>query len=146
MTPPTSSGPPLIVDASVALKWLVDEPGSEAAHDLRHRDLAAPALLRVETANVMRTLAARGAISAPEELDLFRLLQSAPVKIVDHDDALESRALETALDLGHPVYDCIYLSLAERMDRSLITADRKFHRAPQATSFVKRAELLDDGV
>lgn len=37
---------------------LVDEDGSEAAFTLKNRDLAAPALLQIETANVLRTLVA----------------------------------------------------------------------------------------
>lgn len=145
MSPANLSGSPLIIDASVALKWLVDEPGSKAADDLKSRDLASPALIRIETANVMRTLAGRGSIPRAEALDLFLLLQSAPVTIVDHDDSLESRALEMALDLGHPVYDCLYLALAERMARTLITADKKFLRALRATPFDSIAEFLDDG-
>jgi predicted nucleic acid-binding protein len=120
----TRSG--LVVDASVAIKWIVDEPGSDQALALRDRDLAAPALLRVEAANVLRTLAARGVVEAGEARDLFRFLRTAPVLIVEHDDALEDRALDLALDLNHSVYDCLYLALAERMGRLLVTADRRF--------------------
>jgi predicted nucleic acid-binding protein len=116
----------LVVDASVAIKWIVEEPGSDEALALRRRDLAAPALLRIEAANVLRTLAARGAMDASNARNLFGFLQTAPVAIVDHDDALESRALELALDLKHSVYDCLYLALAERMERTLVTADRRF--------------------
>jgi predicted nucleic acid-binding protein len=116
----------LVVDASIAVKWLVDEPGSEAALGLKGCDLMAPALLRIEVANVLRTLVVRGSADADEARDLFRLLQSAPVSVVDHDDALERRALDLALELGHPAYDCLYLALAERMQRPLVTADRRF--------------------
>ncbi|MBB1498933.1 type II toxin-antitoxin system VapC family toxin [Paracoccus sp. MC1862] len=80
----------LVIDASVAMKWLVDEDGSDAAFTLRDRDLAAPMLLRIEAANVLRTLVARQAATPDEALDLFVLLQNAPVTIVDHDEALES--------------------------------------------------------
>ena len=117
---------PLVVDASVAIKWLVDEPGSDAALALRGRDLAAPALLRIEAGNVLRTLAKRRVLNTEEAVELFRLFQTAPVTIVDHDDALERRALEMALAIGHPVYDCVYLALAERMGRTLVTADARF--------------------
>lgn len=141
----TRLGRPLVVDASVAVKWLVEEPGSVAAHELKGRDLAAPALLRVEVANVLRTLVVRGAANATEAAELFRLLQTAPMLIVDHDDALEMRAMNLALQLGHPVYDCLYLALAERMDRTLITADARFLRALRASPGAVDAIGLEDG-
>lgn len=100
----------LVIDASVAMKWLVDEEGSEAAFTLRDREIAAPALLRIEAANVLRTLVARQAATPEEALDLFALLQDAPVTIIDHDEALERRSLQLGLELGHPVYDCFYLA------------------------------------
>lgn len=128
MTPPDPyTG--YVVDASVVLKWLIEEEGSEAALSLRDSSLMAPALLRIEVANVLRTLTAREAITAIEAEDLFALLQTAPVTIVEPDDALERRALAMALALRHPVYDCVYLALAERMGRTLVTADRRFLRA-----------------
>jgi len=134
----------LVIDASVAMKWLVDEDGSEAAFTLRDRDLAAPALLRIEAANVLRTLVARQAATPDEAIDLFALFQDAPVTIVDHDEALERRALQLGLELGHPVYDCFYLALAERMGRRLITADNRFLKALRATSHVARVIALEE--
>jgi len=138
-------GAALVVDASVAVKWLVDEPGSDDAHALRGRDIAAPALIRVEVANVLRTLAARGATTPAAAAELFALLQTAPVTVVEHDDALEARALAIALALGHPVYDCLYLALAERMGRVLVTADRRLLRALDPAVTPARAVALAPG-
>jgi predicted nucleic acid-binding protein len=143
MSPASPSTVTLVVDASVAIKWLVEEDGSEAAFALRDRDLAAPALLRIEAANVLRTLAARKATTPDEAAALFSLLQAAPVTLVDHDDALEARALQLALALGHPVYDCVYLALAERMGRTLVTADSRFLKALRATPYASRVVALD---
>lgn len=116
----------LVVDASVAIKWLIDEEDSDIALAFRDEDMIAPALLRVEASNVLRTLVSRKAIATDTALSLLDLLQRAPVDIADHDDALERRALEIALKLEHPVYDCFYLALAERTGRTLITADKRF--------------------
>ena len=129
MSPAGAPDGALVVDASVALKWVVEEEGSEAALALKGRDLAAPSLLRVEAANALRTLAARRAITPAAALNLLSLLQEAPVTVVEPDDALERRALEIALELGHPVYDCVYLALAEGMGRQLVTADGRLLRA-----------------
>ncbi len=59
--------------------------------------------------------------------------------IVDANEVLELRALELALELRHPVYDCVYLALAERLDRKLITADRRFLRGLADTEHDDRA-------
>jgi len=125
----------LVVDASVAIKWLVDEAGSDAAASLKRADLAAPALIRIEVANVLRTLSARKSIAAGVAIDLFALFQTAPVVVVEHDDALERRALELAIALGHPVYDCLYLALAERMGVRMVSSDVKFVSTVAGTRF-----------
>ena len=44
------------------------------------------------------------------------------------------RALEIALELNHPVYDCLYLACAEG-GGTLITADKKFHESVTGTVF-----------
>ena len=59
--------------------------------------------------------------------------------MVDPDDPLEVLALE----LGLPVYDCIYLALAERLDRTLITADKRFLNALDASRHESRAVDLE---
>lgn len=115
-----------VIDASVAIKWIVDEDGSDAALSLGGADMIAPALVRIEAANVLRTMCARKDASAEQALELFAFLQSAPVVIVDHNDELERRALELALVLRHSVYGCVYLALAECTGRRLVTADRRF--------------------
>lgn len=134
---------PLVVNASVTLKWLVEEPGSEAALALRGRDLAAPVLLRIEVANALRTLMVRGATDRAQAVGLLRVLQSAPLILAETDDALEARALELALDLGRPVYDCIHLATAERMGRILVTADERFLKALRPTRHAARAVSLE---
>jgi predicted nucleic acid-binding protein len=136
------AAPGYVVDASVAAKWLVEEEGSEAALALQGEDMVAPALLRIEIANLLRTLAGKKVVSAAAALELFRFFQSAPVTIVDHDDELERRALEIALEMGHPVYDCVYLALAERTGRELVTADQRFLRALAGTELAYRATSL----
>ena len=133
-----------VVDASVALKWLIEEEGSDAAIRLRDANLAAPALMRIEAANVLRSLAARQEIAASEAVELLGFLQTAPVSIVEHDDALERDALELALTLRHPVYDCVYLALAQRMKRVLVTADLRFLRVVRSGGISAVTLALDE--
>jgi predicted nucleic acid-binding protein len=48
------------------------------------------------------------------------------------EDADLHRALNLSLELNHPLQDCIYLALAERLDAPLITADEKFASTAQS--------------
>jgi predicted nucleic acid-binding protein len=50
----------MIVDAGVAVKWVVFEDGSEQALQLLDRDLAAPAIWLAETSNALRTKMRQG--------------------------------------------------------------------------------------
>jgi predicted nucleic acid-binding protein len=118
----------VVVDASVVLKWFVAENDSRAALLLRaEHDVAAPDFLLIECRNALlskvrrRELKREQAEEAEKELDELALgiaiLPSAP--ILRH-------AFAIALDLGEPIYDCIYLAAAMATDRRLITADQRF--------------------
>lgn len=133
-----------VIDASVAAKWIVEETDSEAALALQGADMIAPALLRIEVANLLRTLVSRRAVSSTAALDLFRFFQSAPLTIADHDERLELRALEMAVEIDHPVYDCVYLALAERTGRMLVTADQRFIRGLASSALAVWARPLSE--
>lgn len=116
----------VVVDASVAVKWLIPEHRSDRAASLRTEELFAPRLIRAEVANTLAALERRGELSATQAAEAFALFQDAPVRIMETDEDLERAALAMAIRLRHPVYDCNYLSLAERIDATLVTADRRF--------------------
>jgi len=48
-----------VVDTSVAIKWIVDEEDSDKAELFQAAEMVAPALIRIEVGNVLRTLAAK---------------------------------------------------------------------------------------
>jgi predicted nucleic acid-binding protein len=56
----------VIVDASVAIKWVVQEEGSDTAAALAGQALSAPTLLTVECANVLWVKARRGELTSAE--------------------------------------------------------------------------------
>jgi predicted nucleic acid-binding protein len=118
----------MVVDASVLLKWFVEEEGSAAARRLitRHA-LFAPDLALAELANALWASATAGRFEsrlAGAALDkaahLLDLVPSAPI--------LE-RAFAMAVGLRHPVYDCLYLAAAEIAATQVVTADTRFQRA-----------------
>lgn len=115
-----------VVDASVAVKWVVPEALSEKADELLARDpeLLAPDLLLVEGVTVLWKKTLRKEISAREGDRALRLLTESGIDLRPTGPLL-ARALELARRLGHPVYDCVYLTLAERERVPLVTADRR---------------------
>lgn len=116
----------LVVDASVAAKWLAPEAESDAAEALLEADLNAPDLLYAEVANILWKKTARGEMTA-HAADLgARWLLQVPMRV--HDSAgllLPTMALSRRL--GHPAYDCFYLALAVQSGCRLVTADRRLH-------------------
>lgn len=125
----------MIIDASVALKAVL--PGEAAGLDLGalwRRDLSAPRLLRQEAANILWREVRRKRMDISQARRGFEILCGLPIRILDLD--LESAALQLALDLGHPVYDCVYLAMAIRRGDRLLTADAEFLRAVDAHPYL----------
>jgi predicted nucleic acid-binding protein len=121
-----------VVDASVVLKWFLQEPDAVHALTLRERHLtgelllAAPDLLLYEVGNALRfkhdftTLGIQEALS---DLLRFQLELIAPTE----------RLLHHAVELAHrsrlTYYDGFYLAVASDLGTKLITADKRLHEA-----------------
>jgi predicted nucleic acid-binding protein len=116
----------LVVDASVAVKWVMPESGSTAAAALREDDshLIAPAIVIAEIGNALWKKTSRGEIEKREAISAFHLAVSHFAELIPLDD-LHQTAFELAIALRHPIYDCFYLALAERERCALVTADAK---------------------
>ena len=114
-----------MIDASVAIKWVVQEAGTEQALALKrdHR-MAAPDLLMAECANILWKKAARTELTPEQAAFAARLLERADIELVPMRSLLEA-ATRLALDLDHPAYDCIYLALALQDRAPLVTADAR---------------------
>jgi len=118
----------LVVDASIAVKWVVEEEGTTQALALRERaKLIAPELLVAECANILWKKVQRTELSTKEALLAARLLQGAEMELLPTRSLLEAAA-SIAIALGHPAYDCLYLALAIENDCQFVTADERFLR------------------
>ena len=116
----------MIIDASVALKWLVPEEGSDRAEALLRRiDLTGPTLIHAEVANGLSKKARRGELGDNPDLGILIESLASFVQTIDEVPVM-ARALQYAAALNHSIYDCVYLALAEQLDRELVTADVKF--------------------
>jgi predicted nucleic acid-binding protein len=130
----------IVVDASVALKWVLNEPDKDAADALMGDELFAPDLLRIEAANALWAFQRRGGMTADEVQDRLALLVASPVRFSSQPQDVD-QALSIACRLKHPVYDCVYLALAMRERATMVTADKRFLAAvavaPDLASFVR---------
>jgi predicted nucleic acid-binding protein len=115
-----------VVDASVAIKWFVDEPDSPLAERLLDFGgrLAAPRMLMNEIASGLWKNYFRNKIS--RETALASLAEAEKIIESWHGDAaLLTAAMGLALDLRHHIYDCIYLVLARELGTCCVSSDQK---------------------
>ncbi|SMF76983.1 Predicted nucleic acid-binding protein, contains PIN domain [Tistlia consotensis] len=119
---------PLVIDASIAVKWVVEEQGTAEALALRtDARLLAPELLVAECANILWKKVQRAELSEREALLAARLLERADIELLPTRALLEP-ATQLAIELDHPAYDCLYLALAEANDCRFVTADERLLR------------------
>ncbi len=133
----------IVLDASVAIKWVVEEEGSDAATDLAQHELWAPDLLRVECANALWAKSRRGELNHAEVVERNDALATVPMTLVPQQDVLAD-AVRLALELEHPVYDCLYLALAIRHDTYVVTADHRFLNVVRQSDYRERIHLLNE--
>ena len=114
----------LVIDASVATKWILPEPGSDRAAALRHEDddLIAPALIVSEIGNAIWKRVMWRELQRDDAVRAVEIAINLVSRLVPISD-LAPRALEIAIELQHPIYDCFYLALAEHERVPLVCAD-----------------------
>jgi predicted nucleic acid-binding protein len=117
-----------VVDASVALKWVIEEDRTPEALALRQRaKLIAPDLLAAECANVLWKKVRRHELLKEEALLAARLLQAAEIELLPTRYLFEA-ALRMSIEIDHPAYDCVYLAVAVENKCHFVTADERFVR------------------
>lgn len=128
-----------VLDASVAVRWVVTEVGSDVAADLLDEPYGwlAPRLMLVELASALRRKVLEKALSEPlamQALDaVLDEVNGGRIELAA-DEAIMRSALTIALLLQHKLPDCVYLALAERRGAELITADQQLARLAEARS------------
>jgi predicted nucleic acid-binding protein len=121
----------LVIDASIAVKWVVEEHGTAEALVLRQKaKLIAPELLIAECANILWKKVQRGELLKDEALLAARLLQGAEIELLPTRFLFEA-ATRISIEIDHPAYDCLYLALALEKKCQFVTADERLLRKLQ---------------
>jgi predicted nucleic acid-binding protein len=134
----------LVVDASVALKWfLADEPDADRALAVLRGGgvLVAPDIILAEVCNAAWRSARLGRIARNQVKEIANALPRFFDRIAG-SATLIARAVEIADQLDHPVYDSLYLSLAEMEQANVITADLHLIGKIRGTPWKNRAVPL----
>ena len=133
----------LVVDASVALQWFVDEDGSALAGAILAGSdlLIAPDLIVPEVCNAGWKAVRAGTMLPEQHGEATARLAAAFVELVPMASlARQAAGMSRALD--HPAYDCFYLALAEQRDVRMVTADRRLVKRVKGTAWAARVQDL----
>lgn len=120
----------LVVDASVAAKWFVEEEYGEAALSIldKKNQLHAPDFLLLEMDSIICKWTRRGIVTPAEGSDLRYALRGYPIRY-HHFTTFLDPAFAIANRTGRSVYDCLYVALAATLKGRVITADRRLYDA-----------------
>ena len=120
----------LVVDASVAIKWMVRENDNDKARALFDLPdpLIAPDWLLIEAASALWRKVKQSELL---QIHAERHIEDLPefFSRLHPSQSLVGEALRWSFRLKHPVYDCLYLALAITQNCQLVTADDKFAHA-----------------
>lgn len=116
----------VVVDASVVVRHLVPHQESNLATNLltSGAELMAPFLCCSEVGNALWKYVLGGFLEVDEAIEMLNEALALPWRwMTDH--VLLPVAIQLAVFYRHPVYDCLYISLAKKEDSPLVTADKK---------------------
>jgi len=121
---------PIVVDASIAFLWFANEPNRSGADELLESEatLLAPDLMAVEVANAWWKKLRRHEMERADVEQAVTNLLALGIAWAPSAMLLPS-ATRLAVELGHPVYDCLYLALAMSHAAPIATADRRLQQA-----------------
>lgn len=138
-----------VIDASVAVKWLLRESyRSEAKRFVEaniHR--IAPDLILIECTNAIRRKVLLKDINQEEGDIAFFLMKEWFKELIRMIPSVEliERAYELSKELEkHPVPDCLYLALAERDKSILVTADERFFKRVKSSRYAKNIAWFEE--
>jgi len=119
----------LVIDASVATRFLLEEDYAEQAQDVLEEfiegnlDLSAPRLIMAEVGNAMRTAVARGIVGDVEASGMYSKLLDLGLGRIELTDEDHRRILELSIRRKMSFYDAVYVYCSKVNGAALLTAD-----------------------
>lgn len=116
-----------VVDASVAVKWFVEEDGRDSAMEIVRSGeiLAAPDIVVFEVLNVLRRKQRQGLVDARQVTGAMEMMTLCFSHLIPSTE-LAREAVKLSMALDHSVYDCAYLACSSQLGAPLVTADHVF--------------------
>jgi predicted nucleic acid-binding protein len=127
----------MVVDSSVAAKWVIAEADSGQALRLvseiavKGERLFVLDLALIEVGNAIWKQVHRGRITPAEAKGLLAALLQSPVHI-EAAHQLLSPAMEIAVKYDRAIYDALFVALAQRHGIQGVTADEALYHAVRA--------------
>jgi predicted nucleic acid-binding protein len=118
----------IVIDASVVVKWFIEEQDSDKALLLRDSfiggkiELYVPPLLYFEVLNVLKY----SQLFKPSELeDAGESLENYGFKIITIKNEIRKHVINAAINYDLSIYDASYLGLSIGLEKLFCTADEK---------------------
>jgi predicted nucleic acid-binding protein len=125
-----------VLDASVALAWVVDRNPDPYAETVRQRIRGGskplvPFLWQLEVANVLILVRRRKVLTDDEVEEGLDYLDAFAATVVEIDPNFPSirEAFRVAKEVGLTAYDAVYFDLARRESLPLATLDKAFRES-----------------
>ena len=127
-----ASREPIVVDASIAFLWFVNEPDRSGAARLLESEslLLSPDLMIAEVTNAWWKKLRRREMNLEDVEQAVTNLLALGIDWTPSADLVKPAA-RLAAELDHPVYDCLYLALAAAQSTPVATADDRLRRAAE---------------
>ena len=119
---------PVVLDASVGVKWIRQESGTTEALDLLRAHGAGELEIVVPSLFCYEYLAVAGREQAPGRMaKAWDVIREAALTIVEVDDSLVAAAVEECDRLGCAFYDAVAPAVARLLEAPLYSADHRAH-------------------
>lgn len=132
----------IVLDASVALPLIIQEPGTKQAQAaIFDEERIAPDWMLAEVASGLANKIRFQGVD-PEQAQAALTAMPQLLDRIVPSQTLLSDGMRLAAQLDHSLYDCLYLVLAIAEDGRVVTADQKFYKAAARSGYGELVELL----
>lgn len=135
----------LIVDANVAVKWFVEEERHIHAKNVLNATerMIAPDWIIPEVAHAIFRKFQDRQVTQQQINEALKILPRYFDDLIT-SASLVDKALNIAIEINHPIYDCIYLASAEQTLGLLITDDKNLIKSTLGTRYKVFVQSLEE--